>query len=117
MSNGIFPRIFTGDINRFRMDCLEIARSKGYTDTNPVSFPVVGSTASNSFSRSLERTIVVSHAEPDFKIPYLVWIPTDPANANFGKVVQYWGDAMIPSVIDDSLAIWNDYTFEGTRPY
>lgn len=117
MSNGIFSRIFTGDINRFRMNCLEIARSRGYRDDNPVSFPIVGSTFSNSNSRALERTVVVSHTEPDFKLRDLVWIPTDPANANFGKVVQYWGDTLIPSVIDDSNAIWNDYTFEGTRPY
>lgn len=100
------------------MNCLEIARSMGYKDDNPVSFPVVGSTASNSFSRVAERTVVVSKTEPAFKTANMVWIPMDSADANFGKVVQYGTDSnRTKEVIGDSTAIWNDYTFEGTRPY
>ena len=116
MSNGIFPRIFTGDINRFRQNCLDIARERGYAQDNPVSFPILASTASNSYSRVAERTVIVSHVEPAFKTPNMVWIPMDSNHTHFGKVVQYGDDASTLGVVNDSTAIWNDYTFGDPRP-
>ncbi len=116
-STGIFYRYFVGDIGRFRANAIGAAREMGYKDDNPVTVPIISGTASNSYSRSLERYVYVGRVAPDIKFRDLAWIPMDPTDANYGKVMQYWGDGLTLSVIDDSTAIWNDYTFEGTRPY